>query len=164
MKWKFDGRTYDPEHDFARLKGQLAKVLGILLDGKHHTTDELRARCGSAGDSRVRDLRKRAFGGFDIDTSRISEGSPHHHHILDLDSADPAFVAEILEGKLKLPPKPKIELPDDLRGALANLVEQLPEGKPLAKAYTAVKRLLVKAEEPEPEPEPDDSDPYSLWT
>jgi hypothetical protein len=51
------GWTYCPEYDKARLKGSLQRVLWLLLDGQRHTTAEIRKVGGSAGDSRLRQLR-----------------------------------------------------------------------------------------------------------
>jgi hypothetical protein len=51
------GRTYRPQYDKARLKGSLQRVLYLLLDGRRHTTAEIRKVGGSAGDSRLRQLR-----------------------------------------------------------------------------------------------------------
>jgi hypothetical protein len=53
------GRTYEPEHDKARLEPALVRVLRLLSDGKAHTTREIRKIGGSAGDSRLRELRNR---------------------------------------------------------------------------------------------------------
>ena len=51
------GWTYRPQYDKARLKGSLQRVLYLLLDGQRHTMAEIRNVGGSAGDSRLRQLR-----------------------------------------------------------------------------------------------------------
>ena len=70
---QFDGITYDPEHDQARLSGQCLKVFNCMLDHQWHTLSELaRAADGSeAGVSaRVRDLRKERFGEHTVNRQR----------------------------------------------------------------------------------------------
>lgn len=66
----FDGQTYVPDLDEARLKTNLHRVLALLLDGEPHTLDELRRVGGAAGDARARDLRKPRWGGFDVSCTR----------------------------------------------------------------------------------------------
>lgn len=75
MVWNphFDGRTYEADRDHTRLTKQLAKIRGLMLDGRWRTTVEIAALTGtpepSAG-ARVRDLRKEKFGGY-IVTRRL---------------------------------------------------------------------------------------------
>ena len=74
---RFDGTTYDPERDHNRLKSLLGRVWTVMSDGKWHTLAELgwRAEGSEAGVSaRLRDLRKRRFGGYRVDRRRIVEG------------------------------------------------------------------------------------------
>ncbi len=65
MSPHFDGETYDPAEDYARLTTQLARVVWIVThEPCWHRLDELAQRTGSseAGVSaRLRDLRKEKF-------------------------------------------------------------------------------------------------------
>lgn len=87
----FDGWTYDPHEDFARLKTSLEKVRWLMLKpaGKWWTLRELADQTGSseAGVSaRVRDLRKPKNGGLIVEHERMTGGLwqyrvahlPHH--------------------------------------------------------------------------------------
>lgn len=61
----FDGRTYDPPLDKARLKTMLDRVRALTADGTPRTLSEITAAVGGseAGVSaRLRDLRKPRFG------------------------------------------------------------------------------------------------------
>jgi hypothetical protein len=70
MSFSFDGDTYEPSADFARLSFQLAAVLEIMLDGEWWTlsgihkiiTEKMGRKASEAGISaRIRDLRKEKF-------------------------------------------------------------------------------------------------------
>ena len=79
MGFAFDGLTYDPEKDFARLKTSLEKVRWLMLNplGKWWTLRELADQTGSseAGVSaRVRDLRKPKNGGLIVENERMTGG------------------------------------------------------------------------------------------
>lgn len=70
----FDGATYEPGADHARLTGQLARVLDLMRDGKWRTLGQIaEAVQGSeAGVSaRLRDLRKPRFGAYMVDRERV---------------------------------------------------------------------------------------------
>lgn len=70
---EFDGETYDPGRDKARLTGQLERVFEAMSDGQWHTLRWLADRCkGSeaAVSARLRDLRKPKFGGYIVDRRR----------------------------------------------------------------------------------------------
>ena len=61
----FDGETFLPQRDQARLSGQLVAVESIMSDYMWHTLKEIATRCSGseAGVSaRIRDLRKPKFG------------------------------------------------------------------------------------------------------
>lgn len=63
----FDGPCYDPEHDHARLSGQLLRVYTLLRDGQWRTLLEIGEATGDPGASisaQLRHLRKAKFGGF----------------------------------------------------------------------------------------------------
>jgi hypothetical protein len=73
---RFDGSTYDPELDEARLKTQLGRVLSVLREhpGQWFTPEELRGLGVPGSESgvtaRLRDLRKSRFGGFRVESQR----------------------------------------------------------------------------------------------
>jgi hypothetical protein len=70
----FDGATYEPEHDKARLTSQLARVRKFMSDERWHTLDEIVAFCGgttASASARLRDLRKQRFGAFVILRQRV---------------------------------------------------------------------------------------------
>ena len=73
----FDGATYDPARDQARLRRQLGRVFEALADGQWHTLENLKATCGgteAALSARLRDLRKAKFGHWLIDHRRHDAG------------------------------------------------------------------------------------------
>lgn len=110
----FDGRTFDRELDFDRLKTQQQRVLVRLLDGAWHDLPTLREHCGSAADSRIRDLRKEPYS-MVVDRRRV-EGRPGvWEYRLDLGSVDDATVQKILDGDV---PKTDEELDDDFLTSL----------------------------------------------
>lgn len=74
----FDGATFDPEKDTIRLSGQLAEVYNLMRDGRYRTLAEIRnvVSGSEAGISaRLRDLRKRKWGGFTVNRRRRTEGT-----------------------------------------------------------------------------------------
>ena len=74
---KFDGSTYEPEHDQARLTSQLEKVKALMADGQWRTLANIHAKVGGseAGvSSRIRDLRKARFGGYTVERRRMAGG------------------------------------------------------------------------------------------
>lgn len=83
----FDGETYEPKRDHARLTSQLERVRSIMLDGRKRTIREiydlaqaLREDGGADSESgltaRIRDLRKPKFGGHIV--KRESKGGGLH--------------------------------------------------------------------------------------
>lgn len=73
----FDGQTYSPERDGARLGRALGATLAIMQDGEWHTIDEIASRVGCsspAASARIRDLRKEKFGGYDVERRHVSKG------------------------------------------------------------------------------------------
>jgi len=73
----FDGQTFDPADDSARLDTQLARVWRLMRGGEWWTLWDIRANCGGseAGISaRLRDLRKAKFGGHTVERRR--RGNP----------------------------------------------------------------------------------------
>jgi predicted Holliday junction resolvase-like endonuclease len=70
----FDGRTYEPEFDHARLTGQLMRVYEFMQDGRWHTISVIVLVAGgseAAVSARLRDLRKPKFGSHLIDRRRV---------------------------------------------------------------------------------------------
>lgn len=73
----FDGATYIRALDHARLGAQLVRVGHAVADGRWHTLREL---AGATGDpeasvsARLRDLRKRKFGGHIVEHERLAGG------------------------------------------------------------------------------------------
>ena len=74
VRQAFQGSTYDGELDFARLSNNLQRVYAQMMDGKWHTTHDLRPIGGQAWDSRVRDLRGLSWGPLDVESERIKDG------------------------------------------------------------------------------------------
>lgn len=74
---QFDGETFDPAHDQARLESQLARVRACMADGRWRTLHDIQALCGGseAGISaRLRDLRKVKNGGAIVEGQRLAGG------------------------------------------------------------------------------------------
>jgi hypothetical protein len=74
----FDGATYEPEHDKARLTTQLERVKALMLDGQWRTLAKIQNKVGgteSSVSARLRDLRKSRFGGYAVDRRRRGEPS-----------------------------------------------------------------------------------------
>jgi hypothetical protein len=73
----FGGETYDPALDQHRLQKQLGRVWSAMRSGKWMTLDDI-ARVTkdphASVSARLRDLRKPAFGGYDVQRRR--RGTP----------------------------------------------------------------------------------------
>jgi len=73
---RFDGATFSPEHDEARLGAQMSRVLTVMRDGEWRTLAEL-SRAAEAPEAsvsaRLRDLRKARFGAWTIARRRRGE-------------------------------------------------------------------------------------------
>jgi hypothetical protein len=77
MPGLFDGATYDEERDRERLARQLAHVRSIMLDGQWHTLPELASGTSwltTSMSARLRDLRKKRFGGWIVHREYIDNG------------------------------------------------------------------------------------------
>jgi len=75
--WRFDGETYIAERDGERLGAQLVAVRYAMLDHAWHTLADLAttARASEASVSaRIRDLRKRRFGGYIVEREYLGSG------------------------------------------------------------------------------------------
>lgn len=74
---RFDGETYDHARDEVRLTVQLYRVWDVVLDGRWHTLGDISRRTGDPTPSvsaRLRDLRKKRFGGHRIDRRYVGNG------------------------------------------------------------------------------------------
>lgn len=91
------GRTFSEYLDGRRLTSAMSRVLALMLDGKFHTTEELREVGGSSGDRRARQLRAEEFGGFDVEAKRVREGV-WHYRLVDPDPARVSVALAKLEG------------------------------------------------------------------
>jgi hypothetical protein len=66
----FDGPDYSPEHDQARLTGQILRVYAVMSDGKWRTLRELAAATGdpeASCSAQLRHLRRQKFGAHSIE-------------------------------------------------------------------------------------------------
>lgn len=73
----FDGKTYEPEEDHVRLKGQLWRVFQLMSDGQWRTLDQIAFVVGGSEASisaRLRDLRKEKYGAREIGRERVTGG------------------------------------------------------------------------------------------
>lgn len=74
---RFDGDTYEPAEDKARLGTELQRVRSVMQDGRWHTLSSISHETGGseAGVSaRLRDLRKVRFGGHTVERKRVDGG------------------------------------------------------------------------------------------
>ena len=78
LSYRFDGITYEPRLDRARLTGQLLRVFGLMRDGRWWTLEDLMQICGGTTQSlsaRLRDLRKPRFGAYTVERRRRTAGT-----------------------------------------------------------------------------------------
>jgi|LakMenE01Jun11ns_1017448.scaffolds.fasta_scaffold9676379_3 hypothetical protein len=77
-EFNFDGATFDAAIDGQRLGTQLQDVLNVMRDGIWRTLDEIISEIGRGTQTgisaRLRDLRKPKFGGWIVESRRISGG------------------------------------------------------------------------------------------
>ena len=84
---RFDGDTYVPERDGARLTKQINKVFYLMKDGQWRTLAEIAFLTGapeSSVSARLRDLRKPGFGFYEVERRYVSKGI-FQYRILDGD-------------------------------------------------------------------------------
>ena len=77
-KAAFDGETFDPTADGARLNAQCRKVYDCMRGGTWHTPEEIESATGigwASASARLRDLRKARFGGFQVDRQRKGDAA-----------------------------------------------------------------------------------------
>ncbi len=73
----FDGVTYDPTRDYERLATQFEQVRYLMSNGKWWTLSELAEYVDgseAAISARIRDLRKKKFGAYNVPNDCISGG------------------------------------------------------------------------------------------
>lgn len=74
----FDGNTYAPKFDYARLKGQLRRVYDVMRDGQWRTLSEIATLAGNSTEAsvsaRLRDFRKEKYGSLAVERERVAGG------------------------------------------------------------------------------------------
>ena len=81
----FDGASYERRFDHARLTSQMGQVFTFIKDGDWHTLHGIEEATGhpqASISARLRDLRKKKFGGFNVQKRRVHEGSGTYEYIL----------------------------------------------------------------------------------
>ena len=71
------GKTFDWRRDYARLNIQAADVWRVMTDRKWHTLADIAKRTGhpeASVSARLRDFRKRRFGGHIVHAQRVPHG------------------------------------------------------------------------------------------
>ena len=74
---RFDGDDYNHERDSARLTGQIRRVYDFMLDGAWRTLNEVSDATGdphSSVSAQLRNLRKKRFGGHNIERKYVVGG------------------------------------------------------------------------------------------
>lgn len=82
---RFDGETYEPRLDRARLTSQGRRLFHVMADGRWRTLAELAERVGAPEASvsaRLRDLRKRRFGQHQVERRRRTGGGLFEYRLL----------------------------------------------------------------------------------
>jgi hypothetical protein len=78
---RFDGETFDPVRDAARLTAQLDAVRELMKDGQWRTLQQIAAAVGAPEASvsaRLRDLRKERFGAWTVERQHVGGGLFHY--------------------------------------------------------------------------------------
>lgn len=87
----FDGETYEPSRDKARLTGQLKAVYNVMSDGEWRSLIQISQLAGiklnkyvpdSSASARLRDLRKDKFGGYEIERKSMGNGIFHYRMVV----------------------------------------------------------------------------------
>ncbi len=74
---EFDGDTYEENRDQLRLGAQMLRVYDLMTDGQWRSLSEIAAVTGdpeSSISARLRDLRKKKFGGRNIQRKYVVKG------------------------------------------------------------------------------------------
>jgi len=98
-----EGAQKDP-----RLKKQLVRVYEVMSTEKWLPLSEISLLADApeaSASARMRDLRKKKFGGFTIDTRMLSDLNVHEYRF-DVSSGTPEHVTEPLESVSKAPSCP----------------------------------------------------------
>lgn len=85
----FDGKTYDPERDKERLKTQLFNVWRLMKDGRWRTLEQISVKVGcpeASVSARLRDFRKRKFGGHVVEREYVQRGLFKYRLIVNEDT------------------------------------------------------------------------------
>ena len=82
----FDGDTYNRERDYDRLNKQQKEIFDIVIDGEWRTLSELEYLTDyrhppQSISARLRDFRKKKFGGFLVERKYIINGI-HSYRVL----------------------------------------------------------------------------------
>ena len=77
MSTHFDGQTYEPQHDLARLSSQQERVMSLMKDGSWRTLAAI--SCAVHGSeascsARLRDCRKARWGFWIVERRRVEGG------------------------------------------------------------------------------------------
>lgn len=81
----FDGDSYERARDHVRLQGLLLATYEYMADGRWHLLGDLAEtiNCTPQGASaRLRDLRKRKFGGFTVQRRRVGELALYEYRLV----------------------------------------------------------------------------------
>lgn len=84
---RFDGATYEPRYDDARLTGQLRRIWDVMRDGSWHTLHEVAEATGDPEASisaQLRHLRKPRFGQHTIErrTRGVRESGLYEYRLV----------------------------------------------------------------------------------
>ncbi len=80
----FDGTTYEPAKDQARLAGQWLRVWTVMSSGKWYTLNYLSLLTGDPEASisaRLRDFRKQRFGAHVVERRRSMDGGTFEYRV-----------------------------------------------------------------------------------
>lgn len=75
--YSFDGGTYEPKRDQARLGAQMDRVHQVMKDGQWRTLEEISRLTGdgiAAISARLRDFRKEKFGAHTVNRRYVENG------------------------------------------------------------------------------------------
>lgn len=95
-KRRFDGATYEPEHDDARLSAQIDRIKAVMLDGKWRTIKEIATLAKAPEPSvsaQLRHLRKARFGSYVVERMTVGnrkEGLYAYRVLPPVEGAAPA--------------------------------------------------------------------------
>jgi hypothetical protein len=82
---RFEGSTYDPKLDKARLAGQALRVYNVMQDGVWRTLADVESMTGDPQPSvsaRLRDFRKEKCGSWIVERRRVADGGLHEYRLV----------------------------------------------------------------------------------